>query len=136
MYIMKKIKLDELQIAIMKVLWELKEATVVQVKDSLKEEDRELAPTTIGTILSRLEKKGVVDHRSEGRLYIYRPLITEEETKSSMVSILLDQLFQGDSTSLVNHLLKESEFDKDELQKLKELIEKSDQMKGGENDNH
>jgi predicted transcriptional regulator len=133
---MKKIKLDDLQIAIMKVLWELKEATVVQVKDALKEEDRELAPTTIGTILSRLEKKGVVKHRSEGRLYIYRPIITEEETKSSMVSILINQLFQGDSTSLVNHLLKESEFDKDELQKLKELIKKSDQKKGDENDSN
>jgi predicted transcriptional regulator len=52
-----------------------------------------------------------------------------------MVSILINQLFQGDSTSLVNHLLKESEFDKEELQKLKEVIEKSDQEKGGENDN-
>lgn len=125
----KKIKLDDLQIAIMKVLWSRGEATVVQVKDALMEE-RELAATTIGTMLSRLEKKGVVDHRAEGRLYIYRPLITEGETKKSMVSILINQLFQGESSGLVNHLIKESEFDKDELQKLKELIGRPDPGKG------
>ena len=126
---MQKIKLDELQIAVMQVLWQLKEATVTQVQEALKEK-KDLAITTIGTILSRLEKKGAVKHRAEGKKYIYEPLVTEEETRSTMLSGLINQMFQGKTSSLVNHLLKESEFDETEIEELKKLITQTEEQKG------
>jgi predicted transcriptional regulator len=116
-------KLDELQLAVMKVLWRLGAATVNQVRDELLKEGRELATTTIGTVLTRLEKKQAVAHRAEGRLYIYSPLITEKETRSSFLSSLIEQFFQGSSTALVNHLVKENEIDQSQLNELKKMLD-------------
>ena len=54
-------QLTELQIAIMRILWERKEATVAEIHAALLDE-RGLAPTTVATLLSRLEKRGAVKH--------------------------------------------------------------------------
>ena len=125
---MEKIKLDELQLKVMKALWQLEEASVTQVLDLLSAE-REFALTTISTILQRLHKRNMVDFRKEGRQYIYRPLISEKETQTSMTNNLIDKLFSGQSSVLVNHLLESSEFDPEELEQLKQLIEEAQKKK-------
>ena len=115
--------LGDLQYAIMRVLWDEGEATVARVQESLADEDdRDRALTTIATMLSKMEKKGVVDHRTEGRQFIYRALISEKEVHRSMVADLTDRLFQGDFAALVSHLLTEQEIDKSELERLKSMI--------------
>jgi predicted transcriptional regulator len=116
-------KLDDLQLAVMKALWKLGKASVTQVRDELQKDSRDLAVTTIGTVLSRLEKKGAVAHESEGKQYIYKPLITESETRKSMLGTLLEQFFGGSPKALVNHLVSEGEFDKKEIDLLKKLLD-------------
>ncbi|MBW8875235.1 MAG: BlaI/MecI/CopY family transcriptional regulator [Acidobacteria bacterium] len=113
--------LGDLQLAIMRVLWSHGEATVSDVHETL-EPERGLALTTIATMLTKMEKKGVVDHRSEGRRFIYRPLVSEGQVRRSMVSDLTSQLFRGDITALVNHLLSEHDIDSEELAQLREMI--------------
>ena len=61
--------LTDLQLAIMRILWDRAEATVVEVQTRLRPE-RDLAQTTIATLLSRLEKRGVVEHRLDGRQFV------------------------------------------------------------------
>lgn len=114
--------LGDLQLAIMRCLWRRGEATVAQVHAALLDE-RGLAPTTIATMLVKMEKKGVVDHRTEGRKFVYRPIVSEEEVTQSMVGQLTQRLFGGDVTELVSHLLSEHEIDDEELARLKNLIE-------------
>ncbi|MFY9821179.1 MAG: BlaI/MecI/CopY family transcriptional regulator [Thermoanaerobaculia bacterium] len=113
--------LGDLQLAIMRVLWGHGEATVSDVHETL-EPERGLALTTIATMLTKMEKKGVVDHRAEGRRFIYRPLVSEGQVRRSMVSDLTSQLFRGDVTALVNHLLSEHDIDSGELAQLREMI--------------
>jgi len=113
--------LGDLQLAIMRILWHRREATVAEVHRALYEE-RGLAPTTIATMLVKLEKKGVVTHRLEGRRYVYRPSVEEAEIRRSMVSELTERLFAGDVTALVSHLLSEHETDPAELAELERLI--------------
>ncbi|HEX4962889.1 MAG TPA: BlaI/MecI/CopY family transcriptional regulator [Thermoanaerobaculia bacterium] len=113
--------LGDLQLAIMRVLWNHGEATVSDVHETL-EPERGLALTTIATMLTKMEKKGVVDHRAEGRRFIYRPLVSEGQVRRSMVSDLTSQLFRGDVTALVNHLLSEHDIDSGELAQLREMI--------------
>ena len=130
---MSKKQLGDLQLAIMRVLWTEGEASAADVHRALWEE-RGLAPTTIATMLVKMERKGVVTHRSEGRRYVYRATVTESEVTRSMVGQLADRLFQGDVHALVSHLLAEHEIDADELAELRELIEgkeKEDRKKGG-----
>lgn len=127
---MEKIKLDDLQLKIMKVLWKNGELGVSQVQDHLKQnEKREFAITTINTILQRLYKKGIVNYRKAGRQYIYRAEVSEKETQTSMTSSLIDKLFKGKSSVLVNHLLESSEFEAGELEKLKRIIDAAQQKK-------
>src|SRR3981081_3456995 len=108
------VRLGKLQLAIMRVLWRRGEAAVTDVHEDL-EAERGLAPTTIATMLAKLEHKGVAAHRTEGRRFIYRPLVNEEQVRRSMVDDLTSQLFHGDVTALVNHLLAEHSIEAREL---------------------
>lgn len=114
--------LSDLQLSVMHVLWAAGEATVAEVHDALHAQ-RGLAPTTIATVLSRLEKRGLVEHRSEGRQFIYRTRVTEGDVQRSMVSELTDLLFEGNPAELVSHLLSERELDPQDLARVKAMIE-------------
>ena len=114
-------RLGDLQYAIMRVLWTEGECTVAQVHKAL-EKDRGLAPTTIATMLQKMDKKGVVTYRREGRRFIYRPTVSEPEVRTSMVQELTHRLFDGDATALVSHLLAEHEIEAGELEQLQHLI--------------
>lgn len=122
--------LSELQFAVMRVLWKRGEATVADVHGTLFEA-RGLAPTTISTVLSRLEKRGLLSHRSAGRQFIYTALVTEAEVRQSMVVELTELLFAGDPAELVSHLISEREFSLDELDRLRAAIEEQSQDGSG-----
>ncbi|HTQ79184.1 MAG TPA: BlaI/MecI/CopY family transcriptional regulator [Thermoanaerobaculia bacterium] len=113
--------LGDLQLAIMRSLWRRGEATVAEVHEDLAAE-RGLALTTIATMLTKLEKKGVVDHRMDGRRFIYQPKVELSQVRRSMVAELTSQLFRGDVSALVNHLISEHEIDPGELVRLKAAI--------------
>ncbi len=113
--------LGDLQHAIMRILWAEGEATVARVHEALQG-DKERALTTIATMLSKMERKGVVSHRTEGRQFVYRPTVSEAEITRSMVAELTQRLFAGDVGALVGHLLTEQEIDPGELERLRELI--------------
>jgi predicted transcriptional regulator len=123
---MSKKQLGDLQLAIMRVLWEAGEASAAEVHRALWEA-RGLAPTTIATMLVKMERKGVVTHRAEGRRYLYHPVVSEAEVTRSMVGQLAERLFEGDVPALVSHLLSEHEIDHDELAELKAMIERLEQ---------
>ena len=118
----RKHQLGDLQLAIMRVLWHHREATVRQVQDAL-EARRPLALTTVATMLTKMEDKGVVAHRAEGRRYVYRPLVSERQVRRSMVRRLTEGLFAGDALAVVSHLLSEREIPAAELAQLKRMIE-------------
>lgn len=114
-------KLGDLQHAILRVLWERREATVVEVLEALSDE-RDRALTTIATMLTKMEKRGLVAHRSEGRQFVFRALVSESQVRRSMVAELTSRLFGGDTTALVSHLLEEQEIDEREIERLRGLI--------------
>lgn len=119
---MEDLGLTELQLAIMRVLWTRREVPVSDVHAALQEE-RGLALTTVATVLSRLERAGLVARRQEGRHFVYRPLVSEDEVRRSMVSELADRLFHGDVTALVSHLLSEGEIAAGDLDRVRRLID-------------
>jgi len=114
--------LGELQLAIMRVLWRRGEASAAEVHRALVDE-RGLAPTTIATMLRKMEAKGVVTHRAEGRQFVYSASVGQKEVKRSMVGELVDRLFGGDPEALVSHLLDEGEIDSEQLDDLRVRIE-------------
>ena len=125
--------LGDLQHAIMAVLWARGEATTSRVHASLR--GRGLALTTISTMLRKMEEKGVVEHRAEGRQFVYRPTVTEAEVRTSMVGDLVQRLFGGDPRALVAHLVSAHEIDPRELAELRRRLgdeEPDEEGKGGQ----
>lgn len=121
--------LGDLQLAIMRVLWERGEASVAEAHEALLAA-RGLAPTTIATMLVKMEKKGVVAHRREGRRFVYRPTITEAEATRSMVDELTEKLFLGDRAALVSHLISEHEIGAADLAEIRRRL--SDRQADGD----
>ena len=110
------------QHAIMSVLWRKGEASVAEVHEELAD-DEQRALTTVATMLSKMEDKGVVASRREGRQLVYKPLVSEDEVRKSMVGTLTDTLFGGRPSELVTHLLDEHALSKSDLERLRKLIE-------------
>lgn len=120
--------LTELQLAIMDVLWNRGEATVVEVHDELRA-TRRVAQSTIATLLSRLRDKGIVAHRTEDRQYVYRAEVSREQVRSSVVSEfseLTERLFSGDVAGLVSQLLSTRDARAEDLARAREIIERKE----------
>lgn len=117
--------LSDLQLELMQVLWQRGEACTAEVADALAA-SRGLAHTTIATLLTRLEKRGIVATRREGRQLVYRALLREGEVKRSMVASLVGSLFGGDAKALLAHLLREEEIATDDLDRVRQLLAQGD----------
>jgi BlaI family penicillinase repressor len=120
--------LTELQLAIMTVLWERGEAGVVEIHDVLRTQ-RRLAQSTVATLLARMEDKGVVTHRAEGRQFIYRANASAEDVRHSVVNEfaqMTERLFSGDVASLVSKLLSSRDVAADDLARVREIIDKKE----------
>jgi BlaI family transcriptional regulator, penicillinase repressor len=113
-------RVGDLQLQILKILWERGDATVTQVMENLT--GTELAYTTVATMLRKMEGRGLVTHRAEGRSFIYRPKLKPAEVSHSMANHLVDRLFEGSLIDAVNHLLTTREVSRDELEKIERLI--------------
>lgn len=118
------VALSELQIAVMRELWSRQEASTAEVAQALADQ-RGLAHTTVATLLTRLEKRGVVAARRDGRQLVYRALVSEAQVRRSMVAGLLGSVFGGDAPALVSHLVRESELGADDLERIKRLLAKA-----------
>ena len=119
--------LGKRELQIMEIVWNLAEATVRQVVNHL--EGRQLAYTSVMTMMKNLERKGVLSHREEDRAYFYKPLVSRKEVQRKMLKDLLDSAFQGSYAQLVNALIEPKGLTKEELMHLADEIERTD---GGE----
>ncbi|HVF35809.1 MAG TPA: BlaI/MecI/CopY family transcriptional regulator [Candidatus Saccharimonadia bacterium] len=115
------VALSDPQISLMRVLWTRGEASVADAAAALAAE-RRLAHTTVATMLTRLEKRGLVVARRDGRQLLYRARLAEHEVRRSMVSGLLSTLFGGDAKALVAHLLREDAIEPGDLERVRTLL--------------
>lgn len=107
---------------IMNALWRLGEATVADVQAALREEGLESAYTTVQTMLNRLEAKGHVTRKLDGRAYRYRPRLRQAKAAGSALNQVIERFFGGSAEALAKHLVEE-DLDRDELNRIRTLIE-------------
>ncbi len=119
-------RLTALQLEILRVLWERSEATVVEIHRALHAE-RPIAATTIATLLSRLEKRGLVAYRIEVRQYVYRAVLQERDAREHALVEMTQGLFAGDVPTMVSQLLSSHELRPGDLARVRELIEAKEQ---------
>ena len=116
----KTYRLGDLQLRIMKVLWDLGPTGVAEVQRHLGGD--QLAYTTVATMLRKMEDRGLVRHREEGRRFIYEPAVSAEAVTQCMADDLVNRLFQGSLADAVTHLIQSREVSHEELDHLEELI--------------
>ena len=114
--------LSDLQLAVMRVLWDRGEASASDVQRALHR-SRGLAITTVSTLLTRLERRGLLSHRVDGRTFVYRAKISERDVRRSMLSSLVDGLFRGDASAVVSQLLAARDVTEGDIDRIQELVE-------------
>src|SRR5262249_32967945 len=108
------------QLAVMQVLWSRDEASVTDVQRAMT--GRRLALTTVATMLVRLEQRGLVSHRAEGRQYIYRARVSPAEVRDTATPALLRNLLGGDVAAFVSQLLDARTLTREEVADLQRLV--------------
>ncbi len=120
--------LTEVEQELMTILWRINEGTVGQVMAELPE-GRELAYTSVSTILRILEQKKIVDTRKEGRGHVYIPLMSKSDYEEKTVRHVVDNIFDGAPISLIKRLLDTVSITEEELEEIKVLIKKNGKKK-------
>lgn len=115
-------QLTEVELELMQLIWKLGECTIRDVFEALPKE-RDLAYTTVATMIKILEQKGAVSCQKKDRAIIVNPRIKRAEYEAASLKHLNENLFQGNATSMVMRLLDESELTPDELRALRKLLD-------------
>ena len=116
--------LTDVELELMTILWRLGEGSVSDVIEHLAE-GRELAYTSVSTMLRILEQKGVVKTRKEGRGHFYIPVLQRDQFERKAIRHVVDRVFEGTPSALVRQLLSSHDLSVDELAEIKKLIENS-----------
>ena len=113
--------LTEAELRIMRILWDRGESLVSDLVEALPE-GAPLAYTSVLTTVRILEQKGYVQHRPEGRAFLYRPSVAEHDARRSEVRHVLDRFFGNSRESLMLSLLGDREITRSELERLRQAI--------------
>jgi BlaI family penicillinase repressor len=111
----------ELELEILKILWQTEPANVRQVRDSLANV-RDLAYTTVMTTMSIMADKGYLKRKKDGRRFVYEAVYREKKTSRNILQDVIDRVFGGSTKAVMQHLLETSEIDDEELKQIRLLI--------------
>ena len=116
--------LTEAELRLMKILWRRGESAVNDLVAAMPDGET-LAYNSVLTTIRILEQKGYVEHRQEGRAFVYRPCVAKEEASRSEVRHLMSRFFGNSREQLVLSLLGDDQISAKELERLKEAIRNS-----------
>jgi predicted transcriptional regulator len=114
------------ELAIMKVVWRLEKATVRDVHDALRAR-RDVAYTTVMTMMRILEEKGYLKKTRVDRAYEYRPAQPRAQVVGAMVRDFVDRVFDGAAAPLLLHLAKDGRLSREERETIRRLAEEMDE---------
>ena len=111
------------ELEILHILWELREAKIQEVNEKLNK-IKPVGYTTTLKLMQLMHQKELVGRRPDGKSHIYYPLVTADETKSSLLDRFVDATFGGSRTSLMMQLLGNRKVSRDELEKIRDYLDK------------
>jgi len=117
-----QIKASPLSVQILEILWEHGKLSTKTIHESIQH-SHPLAFTTVSTVLTRMEKKGLVKHSTIGRQYFYEALIEKESLQEKNLQLILDTFFEGKASHLMSFLLTSQHIESEELEEIKNMIE-------------
>jgi predicted transcriptional regulator len=118
------VRLGKLELQIMNIVWDRGRASVLDVVTALAGGTRKPAYNTILTMMRKLEAKGYLAHDTEGRTFIYRPVLDKRQARRSLLGAMVDRLFNGSPAQLVNSLVEEGRISRTELAEIRRILGK------------
>jgi predicted transcriptional regulator len=115
--------LTDVELELMTILWRIGEGSVAQVIAELPK-GRDLAYTSVSTILRILEQKKILGTRKEGRGHVYIPLLSKADYETKTVRHVVDRVFEGTPITLIKRLLDTVAINDQELEEIKSLVSK------------
>jgi predicted transcriptional regulator len=109
------------ELEIMKVIWRLGPATVRQVYEDMREQ-RQIAYTTVMTMMNILESKGFLKKNSGDKAFVYAPSKPEKQVLRAMVREFVDRVFNGAAEPLLLHLVEDEKLTASELDEIRKTI--------------
>lgn len=116
-------QISDAELEVMKIMWEENPVTSSQIVNRLSQ-TTEWKPKTIQTLITRLAAKGAIHaEKSEGKAYLYSPLISEDEYKSYANYSFLQKMYDGSVNMMLASFIKDKKISKTEIERLKKLLE-------------
>ncbi len=115
--------LTEVELELMTILWRIEEGTVAEVIELLPA-GRNLAYTSVSTILRILEQKNILGTRKAGRGHIYRPNILKSDYEAKTLNHIIQKVFDGTPAALVRQLVSSNQLNDQDFEEIVEEIEK------------
>lgn len=112
----------ELELQILKVLWQESPLLAREVQGVLAEDGRELAKTSVITTLNTMVEKNYLKRKKQGNTYLFSSQITEEEVGDRVLGDVVDRVFDGSTASVVMKLFDVRDIDDEELKELRRAI--------------
>jgi BlaI family penicillinase repressor len=116
-------ELTERELEVMHVFWDRGESTAAEVRDVLETQGRELAYTTVATLVKILHDKQFLTQTSDERPFRFQPARTYEEVSSSLLGDLVQKVFGGSRAQLLVRLFEEEKLSADEKKRLKQILD-------------
>lgn len=118
-------QISDAEYEVMKVIWNTGPINTNQVVEKLAETSS-WSPKTIQTMLLRLVKKGALAKEKQGRIFVYTPLVQEEEYRTRASHKFLDQFYDGALGSMVISFIQQQELSPEEIQELRNILDGKD----------
>src|SRR5580658_10719390 len=112
----------DLELEILKVIWQRGAATVREVFGDLSAK-RKIAYTTVLTMMGVLEHKGHLKKKAGERAYVYRPVVPQDQVVQGMVDEFVNRVFDGSTTPLLMHLVGGRAIDPEELAEIEKVLQ-------------
>lgn len=115
-------RISDTEWEVMRAVWAGHPATAGEIAERLAQTDPSWHPKTARTLLSRLVEKGALTFDVDGRIFRYRPLVTEQECVAAASESFLDRVFGGALKPMLAHFVERQDLSPDELRQLEELL--------------
>ena len=112
----------ELELEILKILWQQGPCTVEQVRESLSAVDRDLTHSSVITVMNIMVKKGYLERNKQGRAFQYEAHVSDTQINRGMLGDLMERVFDGSASALMLELLETADLDAEELKKIRAMI--------------
>ena len=114
----------ELELLILKILWDNSPLAVRDVRDALEIAGRNLAHTSVITTLNVMVSKRFLKRSKDGKSFLFEPKVTREQVSEQMLGDVVDRVFDGSAKAVMLTLFESADLKADELKELRQILER------------